>query len=344
MAYSGPVSGRSPSVCPAPVRPRRWRDRSLLSRLRSIGLGLGTLALVSACGGELGRGIGSNPSTDTRNPSLESDSAGNPAQDTAAIAPETLDIPSAEALSVQDPDMAKVLELGLLKGQMLVSEDLLENGQGEQAQALLGDSIGQVQAVAEDLNLDLDVDWEQLKSTATGLQSTFDQVTGWFQDSGQEVEQLQAQIEASLVEVEAALDSLPVEKLESLDFVVPVLQTLLEEAKIAYGEALANGLDADSYQAVQGMVRYTQDLYDRIAPQVASQDPALDEAVRSGLAQLVANLPLLAPPSTTEAESAESSESVTRADTVSSASELPTEEELAQYITDLQQQLEIVTQ
>ncbi|MBD2339355.1 helix-hairpin-helix domain-containing protein [Calothrix sp. FACHB-156] len=193
-------------------------------------------------------------------------------------------------LTGEAKDVDYMTKLGLMKGHLLVAQELLDQNQPKQAEPHIGHPVEEIYVdVEEQLNE------RKVKEFKTSLVSLQDLVK-----SNPKNPKLKTDFTTSVQAVDGAIASLPEAQRSKPGFVLQVVNGLLDAANSEYGAAIANGKisAAIEYQDSRGFVVYANELYKSIASQVAQTSPEANKAIEASFADLVKVWPAAIPPAT----------------------------------------------
>jgi hypothetical protein len=191
--------------------------------------------------------------------------------------------PKAEA----DADVDYMVKLGILKARLIAGQELSNGGKAELAEPLLGQAAQQVYSELESQLTDRKV--PEFKTALTDLHGL---VKSQPKDT-----KVPAAFETAMQGIEKAIAVIPAAKLQSPEFVLPVVVGLLNTAASEYKGAIADGkITPLGYQTAHGLVLYTNNLYGSIAEPMTKDHPEANEAIVKALAQLEIAWPDAVPP------------------------------------------------
>ncbi|NRB08199.1 MAG: helix-hairpin-helix domain-containing protein [Richelia sp.] len=179
-------------------------------------------------------------------------------------------------------------KLGLMKGHLLVAQELLEKNQPKQAEPHIGHPVEEIYVdVEEQLN---ERKVKEFKTTLISLQDLI--------KANPKAAKLQTDFTASMKAVDNAIATLPETLRTQPAFGLQVINGLLDAANAEYGAAIANGKIAEiiEYQDSRGFVIYAQDIYKTISPQMAKAHPEVHKAIETSMNELVQVWPSVIPP------------------------------------------------
>lgn len=208
--------------------------------------------------------------------------ADSPAPETAPIeAPmETpMETPQASPTSQADADVDYMTNLGLMKGHLLVAKELLDQGKPDQAEPHIGHPVEEIYSDVEDQLQARNV--EEFKTTLDGLHDLV--------QSNPKDPKVATEMQASMAAVDEAMQAVPEDQRQSPEFVLEVINGLLDTAGSEYEAAIANNKIAEviEYQDSRGFVTYADTLYEGIEPQITQKYPEAHQAIEADMAQLM---------------------------------------------------------
>jgi hypothetical protein len=191
-------------------------------------------------------------------------------------------------LSGEAKDVDYMTKLGLMKGHLLVAKELLEQNQPKQAEPHIGHPVEEIYVdVEEQLNE------RKVKEFKTNLVSLTNLVKSNPKDA-----KIKSNLTTSMANVHGAIAALPAEQRSKPEFVLQVINGLLDSANAEYGAAVANGkISAPiEYQDSRGFVIYSHELYKTISSAMAQSDPEAHKAIDTTLTELLKVWPAAIPP------------------------------------------------
>ncbi len=191
-------------------------------------------------------------------------------------------------LTGEPKDIDYMSKLGLMKGHLLVAQELLDQNQPKQAEPHIGHPVEEIYVdVEEQLNE------RKVKEFKTTLVSLQDLVKSSPKDS-----KVKTNFTSSVQAVDGAIAALPADQRSKPGFVLQVVNELLDSANSEYGAAIADGkITAPiEYQDSRGFVVYANDLYKGISSQVAQADPEAHKAIDASFVELIKVWPSAIPP------------------------------------------------
>lgn len=191
-------------------------------------------------------------------------------------------------LTGEAKDVDYMTKLGLMKGHLLVAKELLDRQQPKQAEPHIGHPVEEIYVDVED-----QLNERKVKEFKTSLISLQDLVKSKPKDA-----KIPTEFSNSVQAVDSAIQALPEAQRNSPQFVLKVINGLLDAANAEYGAAIANGkvTAAIEYQDSRGFVLYANDLYKGIAGKMAKENPEAHKAIQTSMAQLTKAWPAAIPP------------------------------------------------
>jgi len=193
-------------------------------------------------------------------------------------------------LTGEAKDVDYMTKLGLMKGHLLVAQELLAQNQPKQAEPHIGHPVEEIYVdVEEQLN---ERNVKEFKTALIGLQDLV--------KSNPKDAKVKTNFAASVQAVDGAIAALPDTERTNPGFVLQTINGLLDAANTEYTAAIANGKIAAviEYQDSRGFVIYANELYKGISPQVAKDNPEADKAIKEAMTELVKTWPGAIAPTT----------------------------------------------
>lgn len=191
-------------------------------------------------------------------------------------------------LTGEAKDVDYALKLGLMKGHLLVAKELLDLQLPKQAEPHIGHPVEEIYAdVEEQLN---ERKVPEFKKELISLQDLV--------KSNPKDAKLKLNFEQSMQAVDKAIQVLPEQQRQSPQFVLQVINGLLDSASSEYGAAIANGKIAEviEYQDSRGFVTYADTLKNNISESLSKQNPEVQKAIADNMTQLKTAWPSAQPP------------------------------------------------
>ncbi len=186
-------------------------------------------------------------------------------------------------LTGEAKDVDYMLKLGLMKGHLFVAKELLDLQKPDQAEPHIGHPVEEIYADVED-----QLNERNIKEFKTSLIALQDTVKAGAKDANK----VDTEFKASVQAVDGAIAALPETQRTSPDFVLQVINGLLDTANSEYTAAIADGKisQAIEYQDSRGFVIYANELYTAISPQLsktkAASTPSRRVITNVGIAEL----------------------------------------------------------
>ncbi|MEO3704861.1 helix-hairpin-helix domain-containing protein [Trichormus azollae] len=191
-------------------------------------------------------------------------------------------------LSGEAKDVDYMTKLGLMKGHLLVAKELLQQNLPKQAEPHIGHPVEEIYVdVEEQLN---ERKVKEFKTNLVGLTNLV--------KSNPKDAKIKSNLTTSMANVHGAIAALPAEQRSKPEFVLQVINGLLDSANAEYGAAVANGkISAPiEYQDSRGFVIYSHELYKTISSAMAQSDPEAHKAIDTTLTELLKVWPAAIPP------------------------------------------------
>jgi len=170
----------------------------------------------------------------------------------------------------------------------ILAKELLEQQQPKQAEPHIGHPVEEIYVEVEEQLKERNV-----KEFKTTLISLPDLLKSKPKDS-----KINSEFTNSMQAVDSAIQGIPEAQRNSPQFVLKVMNGLLDAANSEYGAARANGKvsAAIEYQDSRGFVNYANTLYQGIAEPMAKQYPDAHKAIQTTMAELSKAWPAAIPP------------------------------------------------
>ena len=195
-------------------------------------------------------------------------------------------------------DVDYMVKLGLMKGHLLVAQELIDLKQLAQAEPHIGHPVEEIYADVEEQLTE-----RKVPEFKTPLIALLDLVKGGAKDGAK----VTTDFTAAVKSVDGAIGFLPAAQRNSPKFSLQIINGLLDTANAEYTASIANGKIAQvvEYQDSRGFVIYANQLYKAIEPQLKKDHPAAATSISTSLTTLTKAWPTaIAPaaPVTTAAE------------------------------------------
>ena len=185
-------------------------------------------------------------------------------------------------------DVDYMSKLSLMKGHLIVAKELLAQQQPKQAEPHIGHPVEEIYVDVED-----QLNERNVKEFKTSLISLQDLVK-----AQPKAAKVNTDFKTSMDAVDGAIAALPENQRTSPQFVLQVINELLDAANSEYGAAIANGKIAAAieYQDSRGFVTYANQLFQGISSQVAKVNPEAHKAIETSMSELTKAWPAAIPP------------------------------------------------
>lgn len=182
-------------------------------------------------------------------------------------------------LTGEAKDIDYMTKLGLMKGHLLVAQELLDLQKPDQAEPHIGHPVEEIYVDVEDQLRERNI--KEFKTTLISLQDLV-------KSNPKDAKKVKTNFTASTQAVDSALQALPETQRQSPEFVLQVINGLLDAAGAEYGAAIADGkiTAAIEYQDSRGFVNYANTLYQGVSSQMAKENSAAHKVIESSLAEL----------------------------------------------------------
>ncbi|MEH2034510.1 MAG: helix-hairpin-helix domain-containing protein [Nostoc sp.] len=191
-------------------------------------------------------------------------------------------------LTGEAKDVDYMSKLGLMKGHLLVAQELLDQNQPKQAEPHIGHPVEEIYVDVED-----QLNERKVKEFKTTLVSLQDLVKSSPKDS-----KVKTNFTSSVQAVDGAIAALPADQRSKPGFALQVINELLDSVNSEYRAAIADGkITAPiEYQDSRGFVFYANELYKGISSQVAQAAPEAHKAIDTSFAEIIKVWPAAIPP------------------------------------------------
>lgn len=186
-------------------------------------------------------------------------------------------------------DVNYLVNLGLMKGHMIVAKELLDRGKAAEAEPHIGHPVEEIYVDIEEELDDRGV--PQFKDTLNGLHDLVK-----YKPSDPAISE---EYGASIIAIDNAIAALPEEQRRSPAFVLQAINGILDTANAEYEASISDGkfVEDIEYQDSRGFVLYVKDiLYPSIEDKLAEENPQADRKIKSALAKLILAWPGPIPP------------------------------------------------
>ncbi len=205
------------------------------------------------------------------------------------------------AVAPESKDIDYMTNLGLMKGHLLVGKELIAAGKPEQAAPHFGHPV-------EELYIDIENQLNErgVKQFKNTLNSLNDLVVAGAKDTNK----FNSMYQQTVQEIDTAISNLPGEERQKPEFVLQVINGLLDTAGAEYEAAIIDGkiVEIIEYQDSRGFVNYAEILYENIADAMASKYSDIDGKIQANMTELKKAWPSALAPETAAMKPAEVSQ------------------------------------
>ena len=182
-------------------------------------------------------------------------------------------------LTGEAKDVDYMTKLGLMKGHLLVAKELLDLKKPEQAEPHIGHPVEEIYVDLEDQIQERNV--KEFKTTLIGFQDLV-------KSNSKDTNKVDTNFKQSMQAVDGAIQGLPETERQSPEFVLQIINGLLDAANSEYGAAIANGKvsAAIEYQDSRGFVNYADSLYKNISDKMTKDHPEEHKAIADSMTKL----------------------------------------------------------
>ena len=194
-------------------------------------------------------------------------------------------------LTGEAKDVDYMTKLGLMKGHLIVAQELLELGKPQEAEPHIGHPVEEIYTDVEDQLKERNV--KEFKTTLVNLQDLV-------KAGAKEPNQVKTLFQNAMQSIDSAIQSIPEIQRKNPQFVIQVINGLLDTASSEYGASIAGGKIAAAieYQDSRGFVTYADTLYQGISDTLGKEQPETNKAIAAGLTGLKIVWPSVIPPAT----------------------------------------------
>ena len=181
-------------------------------------------------------------------------------------------------LTGEAKDVDYMSKLGLMKGHLFVAKELLNAQLPKQAEPHIGHPVEEIYVDVEDQLNERKV--PEFKSTLISLQDLV--------KSNPKNTKVATNFDQSMQSVDKAIQALPETERQSPQFVLQVINELLDAANSEYRAAIANGkiTAVIEYQDSRGFVNYADTLLGQISDSLKKSNPEAQKAIAESMTQL----------------------------------------------------------
>lgn len=187
--------------------------------------------------------------------------------------------PETEAANGLAKDIDYLTKLSLMRGHMLVAQELLELEKPAEAEPHVGHPVEEIYA---------DVEGQLAERGVAPFKATLMEAHDMVQNKPNDP-QLQAKFNEAIAAIDGAIATLPQEQSQSLNVVLPVMNNLLDVAQAEYEAAISNNKisEAIEYQDSRGFVLYAyQVLYPNVRDTLRQSNPEAQQQIETAFEAL----------------------------------------------------------
>jgi DNA uptake protein ComE-like DNA-binding protein len=190
-----------------------------------------------------------------------------------------------------DKDADYMVKLGLMKGHLFVAKELLDANKPKEAEPHIGHPVEEIYTDVADQLAE-----RKVKEFKTSLIALEDLVKAGAKDNTK----VSTNFKASMQAIDSAIGAIPAAQRKSPNFILQVINGLLDTANSEYGAAIADGKikAAIEYQDSRGFIVYVDSLYKEIAASMAKEHPEAHKLIAANIKQLKTVWPAVTPPAT----------------------------------------------
>ena len=193
------------------------------------------------------------------------------------------------AMNETEKDADYMVKLQLMKGHLFVAKELLNANKIKEAEQHVGHPV-------EEIYLDVSdrLHEHKVKEFKSNLLDLEDLVKAGATDR----DRVATDFTESVRSIDTAIAALPSEKRQSIDFVLPVINAILDTANSEYGAAIVKGkvVEVLEYQDSRGFMTYADTLYRSIAAEMTRKYPTAHKNIAANIQQLKTVWPGITPP------------------------------------------------
>ncbi|GBF79098.1 hypothetical protein [Aphanothece sacrum] len=195
-----------------------------------------------------------------------------------------------KVVTEENKDTEYLTSLGLMKGHLMVAQELIAEGKPKEAEPHIGHPVEEIYGDIED---------ELVARKVPEFKTTLNQFNDLVKTNPKSAK-IKEQYNSSIAAVDKAILAVPEDKRQSPEFILSVINRLLNTAKGEYKAAIANNkiVEVIEYQDSRGFILYTYELYQSIAETMKQKHPEKHEKIVTNLEELKKAWPSVDPPKT----------------------------------------------
>ena len=189
----------------------------------------------------------------------------------------------------ENPDVNYMTALGLMKGHLIVAQELMEAGKSEEA-------VPHIEHPVEELYSEIET--ELPARNVEDFRPTLNELTDLAKTVPDSPE-VKTLFTESLASIDEAIAAVPEAQRQSPDVVMEVIVQMLQTAAAEYEAAIANNqfVEIVEYQDSRGFVIYGEELYQNVADTMSQERPEDHQVIVDSFAELKTAWPSIDPPS-----------------------------------------------
>jgi hypothetical protein len=187
-----------------------------------------------------------------------------------------------------NPDADLMTSLGLMKGHLMVAQELIDQKKYKEAEPHIGHPAEEIYG-----DIEAGLTSRQIPQFKDSLNKLSDLIK-----TAPDSAALAPAYKTAMAAVDGAIEAIPAAQRQSPAFVMQVISGLLNTAADEYKAAIADGkfVELVEYQDSRGFVQYSAMLYNGIGEAQAKADPAKHAAIQQAFAELKTAWPAVSPP------------------------------------------------
>jgi hypothetical protein len=186
------------------------------------------------------------------------------------------------------PDVDLMTNLGLMKGHLMVAQELIDQKKYKEAEPHIGHPVEEIYG-----GIEATLTTRKLPQFKDQLNKLSDLIK-----TAPDSPELPVAYKAAMAAIDGTIAAVPAAQRDSPEFVLKVMSGLLNTAADEYKAAIADGkfVELVEYQDSRGFVLYAEQLHQGIAAAPGKTDPAKYAATQKSLEALKAAWPTVNPP------------------------------------------------
>jgi DNA uptake protein ComE-like DNA-binding protein len=190
-----------------------------------------------------------------------------------------------------EKDADYMVKLGLMKGHLFVAKELLDLKKPKDAEPHIGHPVEEIYTDVADQLTERKV--KEFKTTLIALEDLV-------KAGAKDMAKVTTNLNTSQQSIDLAIAALPAAQRQDPNFVLQVINGLLDTANSEYGASIADGKikAAIEYQDSRGFIVYANTLYQGITASMAKNHPDVHKIIVDNMKQLATAWPAAIPPAT----------------------------------------------